>query len=77
MERPQPFFEIHPNFNLAPSQEIPVIIYHGHGRHLMQRRMNHLFLSVPDGDDGDGALMAENRLHPHPQAHAAAKAPIP
>lgn len=74
---PRPLFEIHPNFNLARSPEIPVILQHTDGRHLMQRRMNHPFFPVPDGDDGDGTLMAENRRHPHPQAHAAAKAPIP
>jgi putative SOS response-associated peptidase YedK len=32
-----PSFEIHPNYNVAPTQEIPVIIQHKDGRHLNKR----------------------------------------
>ena len=32
-----PSFEIHPNYNVAPTQEIPVIIQHEDGRHLKKR----------------------------------------
>ena len=34
---PLPSFEILPNYNVAPTQEIPVIIQHENGRHLKRR----------------------------------------
>jgi putative SOS response-associated peptidase YedK len=34
---PPPSFEVHPNYNVAPTQEIPVIIQHEDGRHLNKR----------------------------------------
>ena len=34
---PPPSFEFSPNYNVAPTQEIPVIIQHENGRHLKKR----------------------------------------
>ena len=57
---PPPSFEILPNYNVAPTQDIPVIIQYGDGRHLKKRHWG--LVPVWAKDISIGARMINARM---------------